>query len=180
MSNNWKYSTMTEAEKMKKIAGGDVDLLNTELNNAKKYASLLSEVNADTTGVDNYINALNGAAASKSQTNTKDDTESEKYRVKYATGAEGKFLEKQYEKLVNLTKTYFDQLNKLETEQKQVTDYLKEWFVNNGYSFDGSMASKKLEDTNKHYTDAIKELKENYKNESMTPRRLLGIARKVF
>ena len=48
MKNNWQYATLTQAEKLKRIASGDVDLYNTEIANVKNFGNLLKGAGVDT------------------------------------------------------------------------------------------------------------------------------------
>ena len=66
MKNNWKYSTLTQAEKLKRIAQGDIDVFNTEKSNTDNHISLLKQEGIDTSAYEEYAKKLDDTFAKSS------------------------------------------------------------------------------------------------------------------
>ena len=177
MKNNWKYSTLTQAEKLKRIAQGDIDVFNTEKLNTDNHISLLKQEGIDASAYEEYAKKLDDTFAKSSvslnhkgeqrglSNAQKAELEKDERYVDYRAG-EANFIKNVRENLAAMTGQYRDSIEQLQNEQKKTT----EWFVNNGYRNTGE-----LEEVEKYYNGAIKKLRDEYNEKSDIPTRILGI-----
>lgn len=172
MKNNWKYSTLSSAEKLKRIENGDSDLYKTEMDGVNKYISLLSEVGADDGEAVSYKNKL--TAASKNAAGNAAE-KSDAVFPKYAGGKNYRLINSAYESLMEKMASYYEKLSALEEERETVNGYLSEWLANNGYSRDGNMAKNTLDVKNEEFDMREKELNESHEKSVKTPKRILGL-----
>ena len=168
MKNNWEYSTLNRAEKMKRIASGDITLYKSERENTRRYKDELSKAGVSTERADSYQNELDNALASYegSQNTERDGT---------VASRSSQFLGQMYDKLIELENQYGTAMKKLKEEYDGSIGALSEWIANNGYSLDGDFGKSKLDDVHKLYKKAIKDLKDEYVNATSDKKRMLGI-----
>ncbi len=162
MKTNWQYSMLSSSEKLDRIRNGDMNLFNTEMTNSANYASVLRKAGADASrAYDNMINLV--SAANTSARKARNGTTSRNTNLpKYASGENGEQLNKAYRNLENARKKRAEALGELEEEREVLASYVAEWLINNGYSLDGNLGSKKLGEIQEDYETSLKEINDEY------------------
>ena len=136
--SKWKYATLSEDEKIKRIGEGDKDLYESEIKNARAYQSLLKDNGVDTARADRYITRLNEAAkiptfgtASSSDTKSKDDE-----KPKYLQGEKNDSMLYILDELEKAYNSYTSKRESLKEEAGKARGAVLEKLHADGYSAD--------------------------------------------
>jgi len=164
MSNNWKNSTISQADKLELVKKGDKDIYNSEKELNGNLRKARAEAGLDTTQVDAWDSALDGAMYSYNKSNT----------PKYYSASKGEAMLELYNSLLETDRQYKESIKNLKEESGVVTDYVTELLVNNGYSTDGSMGKEKLGELGEYYRKSIDALEKGYDSFKKSARKAFG------
>lgn len=128
MSNNWKFSDLTQRERLGRIRNGDTEVYEAEKANNKSLMQQYEAQGIDTSNISAWDTAIDVARAKA--------TAVPKIRVTYGSDAVTELLNQ-------LTKQYKkDKATALENAVKARAS-LEEWLVNNGLGADTEFAKNK-------------------------------------
>lgn len=141
MSNDWKYASLGEKERLDLIKGGNEEVYNSEKKRNASLRSLKSSLGLSTNDVDTWdslIDEAKGKSKKVSGITDKDVAEltsSKASRISKVLNTELDFRRKKLESDVDEAK------NDAEKELEK----LAEWLANNGYSIKGNVAKRGVE-----------------------------------
>lgn len=167
MSNNWKYSTLGQRERLAMIKKGDTDVYNTEKANNKRLKEERAALGLSTSDIDNWENIIDSAV--RAQNN----------RFKVKPNGLPKFMNGREGKVNSEYRAYNDQLRKnadrkiMEAFEKAENDlnYLDEFLAGNGYSFDGHAYKTGHEKITKELADTVDAIENEYKTKDKDARK---------
>lgn len=159
MSNNYKYSTLGERDRIARIRAGDEDVYNSEKKLNQNLRKARVEAGLPTNDIDDWDTKIDYAhnTALKKQENAS--------RVKYGSSsltaangvAKNAFRE--------LKKQRDESVESVKEDAKISLEVLGEWLAANGYSKDGSLAKKSRKEIEDALKEALETISKNYKDE---------------
>ena len=160
MAYNWKYATLSDRERMKRIRNGDTDVYNAEKEMNKIMRQNRSEAGLSTDYVDGWDKAIDDAYADAVA------KQSGSVRVNYQSPSLSA-VNNAYTKAMKALREEKAEALKDATEQAEsARENLSEWLVNNGFSDEGSTAKKEREELEKSIAELIEKIKTQYKARS--------------
>lgn len=157
MAYNWKYATLSDRERMKRIRNGDTDVYNAEKEMNKIMRQNRSEAGLSTDYVDGWDKAIDDAYAGALA------KQNESTKIKYHSPAISA-ANSAYTKAMKALREEKAEAIKDATEQAEsARENLSEWLSNNGFSDEGSTAKKEREELEKSIADLLEQVKAQYR-----------------
>ncbi|MBQ7399093.1 MAG: hypothetical protein IJW06_01350 [Clostridia bacterium] len=158
MTNNWKYASLGQRERLKMIRGGDEDVYNTEKERNNYLRKLQAELGVPTTDIDDWDatidNAYSNATLQKADKSGLPKISSGKYNKVNKAYSD-------YMKALNAQKK--EELEEATAESESAYEYLVEWLANNGFSAEGMTAKQEKKALEESVAKFIEQIKEKYK-----------------
>ena len=154
MSNNWKYSTLGQRERLDLIRSGETEAYNYEKNKNDSLKKIQTALGLSTKDVDDWDKTIDNAySASKASSN-------KKVAPKYASSRLGEVNEALRSSAKALKQQKNESVAQANADAQSALAYLEEWLASNGYSEHGKLATqskKELSDALKSLLDSINE-----------------------
>ena len=165
MANNWKYATLSDRERMKRIRNGDTDVYNAEKEMNKIMRQNRSEAGLSTDYVDGWDKAIDDAYADAVA------KQNESTRIKYHRPAISAANSAYTKAMKALREEKAEALKNADEQAESARDNLYEWLANNGFSDEGSTAKKEREELEKSIADLLEQVKAQYRAKAEKTRR---------
>ena len=159
MSNNYKYSTLNDRQRMARIRGGDEDVYNAEKALNARLKKDRIAVGLSTSDIDKWDTAIDSAYNASVKSAKKASVE--KYANPYISDINNAAIQSFKE----LRKQRDESIENVQKEAEAALEFFGEWLAVNGYSKDGSLAKKTKKEIEDALKDAIETIGKNYKNE---------------
>ena len=159
MSYNYKYSTFGERERIARIRGGDEDVYKTEkaLNARLKRDRI--EAGLPTYDIDDWdakVDSARNTALKKAKNDLK---------VKYGSASLVDINNAARQSFKDLRKQRDESVESVKEDAKISLEVLGEWLAANGYSKNGSLATKSKKEIEDALKEALETISQNYKGE---------------
>ena len=163
MSNNWKYSSLGQRERLSLIRGGDADVYNTEKMRNSSLIKERSALGLSTKEIDEWEATIDNAF-SLSQKQDKSGTP--------------KFMSTKNDRVANAYNSYMRELrSEIERQTNEAfesaiknSQYLAEFLANNGYSSKGTTAIEGTRKIDEQLSEVLSNIKKYYKAQSESAR----------
>ena len=155
---NWKYSTLTERERLKLIRSGNDDVYNAEKEKNKTLRQQQNELGIDTTKLDLWDDAIDTA-----YNNIKNPRKVNKNLPKFMSPSKSRPYVKLNRAIENAEKKAKQGREKAVQIAIESTRNLEEYLANNGLSKEGSYAKKEFERISSTLYNTVKGLNDEYK-----------------
>ena len=171
MANNWKYASLGERERLKKISEGDKDVYSTEKARNKELKRLQTELGLSTAKTDNWESKIDSAyksaigaqlvpnftATSKNYSSIKKALDGYNNEMSYLTGERN------------------SSLGDARDSAKSSYRALSEWLANNGFSNEGYTAKKEKDELMQGLKELLGRINREYRYQAFnTQERYFG------
>ncbi len=167
MSNNWKYATLTQRERLDAIRGGNKDVYNSEKRRNSTLREQRKALGLSYGDIDSWDEIIDSASFSA------DDP----YRVNRDKSAPT-FLNSRESELTNALNSVIKELNSRAKKDRNdaiekalsAEKYITEWLVNNGYNTDGNKVTKESTKIQNDLEEDLDDIEKNRKNKISSAR----------
>lgn len=166
MSNNWKYSSLGQRERLALIKKGNSDVYNTEKEQNKKLREVRTSLGLSTDDIDNWDNIIDSANRAA---NNPRKTRNVPY-INSMNSREAKVNREYWNYVDDLKAEANLKKDNAYDKAEKDTKYLEEWLANNGYSSDGYASKKGHEDISEQLSEIIDSIDRDFKAKEKSAR----------
>lgn len=162
MSNNWKYSTLGQRDKLKLIRNGNSDVYNTEKKLNANLRNVQKVLGISTEKVDNWDSIIDDAFK-KSANKTNDGRSG---LPKFMSGEESRLFHEYNNFMKQLKKDTERSVDTALSDAEGDNEYLDEFLSGLGYSKKGSMSRKEHDEIRDSLAQLLDSIARNYETKS--------------
>lgn len=162
MSNNWKYSTLGQRDKLKMIKNGNSDVYNTEKKLNSNLRNVQKVLGISTEDVDNWDSIIDDAFE-KSAKKTNDNRSG---LPKFMSDKESRLFHEYNNFMKQLKKDTERSVDTALSDAEKDSEYLDEFLSGLGYSKKGSMSKKEHDEIRDGLARLLDSIARNFETKS--------------
>ena len=156
MSYNYKYSTLGQRERLKRIRNGDSDVYQAEKELNGKQRRALAEAGVSTADIDEWDATIDNAYKSSGE-------KAKNAAIpKFGSSRLGAINKALSTSIKDLKKQKNESIESAKTEAEDALEFIEEWLAANGYYKDGNLATKSKKEIEDALEAALESIKRDY------------------